>query len=318
MSGRRRPPPFEAGQHLHLVAPSGPVDVQRFEKGRARLVHSLERAGLAPQLRPAASLFARRGYFAGEDRARISDLRAAFGDPEPGVVWAARGGYGLTRILAQLDPKLFARARKCIVGFSDITALLSWAYTAADLCSLHGPVVTQISSLHPHDLDATLEWLRGEVPPPLEAEDGGVVHGGAVEGPLIPANLEVLRSLVGTPFFPDLDKKILALEEVGEQPYRIDRALTQLIAAGALRGVAGVVVGQLTGCDDPRRKEDGDRPTAEEVFTERLGRLGIPLFTGAPFGHEPDRNYPLPFGARVRLDADNATLIFLEPLCVAP
>lgn len=314
----RRPPPLRDGHAVHIVAPSGPVDAKRFERGRARLAHALGRAGHQLQWHAAEHLFAREGYFAGPDGDRVADLRAAFEDPSGGVIWAARGGYGLTRILDKLDPKLFARHPKTIVGFSDITALLAWAQSTADMAALHAPVVTQLSSLHPHDLDATLEWLNGEVPAPLEAtEDVSVVHGGTVEGPMFAANLEVLRSLIGTPYFPDLDKRVLALEEVGEQPYRIDRALTQLIRSGSLRGVAGIVVGQLLGCEDPRARDESGRPTAREVFTERLGHLGVPLFTGAPFGHAPARNFPLPIGARVRLDADNATLIFLEPLCVA-
>jgi len=184
------------------------------------------------------------------------------------------------------------------------------------LCGLHAPVLGQLSTVHPGDLEATVDWLCGEVPPPLEADAPGVsvLRGGVVEGPLIAANLEVLRSLVGTPFMPDLSGCVLALEEVGEAPYRIDRGLTQLLGSGALHGVVGVAVGQLEGCEDLR--DEPGRPSAYDVFAERLGRLGVPVIMGLPFGHAAERNFPLPFGPRVRLDADNATLLFLEPLCV--
>jgi muramoyltetrapeptide carboxypeptidase len=247
---------------------------------------------------------------------RIAALHEVFADESAGVIWCARGGYGLTRIIHKLDHKLFARHPKCIVGFSDVTALLCWAYVKADICGLHGPVVTQSAKLHPADLEATHEWLRGDVPAPLDADADAVsvINGGVVEGPLIAANLEVLRSLIGTPFMPDFSGAILAIEEIGEAPYRIDRSLTQLITSGSLRGIAGVVVGQLMGCDDP--DPSAGRPTAAQVIGERLTRLGVPVFTGAPFGHGSQRNFPLPVGARVRMDADNATLLFLEPLCV--
>jgi muramoyltetrapeptide carboxypeptidase len=310
MSGKRRPVALTPGAGIHVLSPSGPVDPKRFERGRARLAHLFDQQAWSAS----ESLFARSGYFAGDDAIRIRALHEAFSD-DSSVIWCARGGYGLTRIINKLDAKLLSRKPKCIVGFSDVTALLAWAYARADICGLHGPVVTQSGTVHPADLEATKEWLVGEVPAPLEAESDAVsvINGGSVEGPLFAANLEVLRSLIGTPFLPDLRGHILAIEEVGEAPYRIDRSLTQLIASGALRGVAGVVVGQLTACDDP--KGEGDRPSAAQVVVERLTRLGVPVFTGAPFGHASARNFPLPIGARVRLDADNATLLFLEPLC---
>ena len=311
MSGKRRPAALTPGAGIHVLSPSGPVDPKPFERGRARLAHLFDEQSWSAS----EALFARSGYFAGDDATRIRALHDAFADRDSAVIWCARGGYGLTRIISKLDAKLLARHPKCIVGFSDVTALLAWAYSQADLCGLHAPVVTQSGTVHPADLEATREWLQGDVPAPLEAESDAVsvINGGTVEGPLFAANLEVLRSLIGTPFLPDLRGHILAIEEVGEAPYRIDRSLTQLIASGALRGVVGVVVGQLTACDDP--KGEGDRPGAPQVVIERLTRLGVPVFTGAPFGHASDRNFPLPIGARVRMDADNATLLFLEPLC---
>jgi muramoyltetrapeptide carboxypeptidase len=139
-----------------------------------------------------------------------------------------------------------------------------------------------------------------------------VLHGGTVEGPLIAANLEVLRSLVGTRWFPSLAGTILALEEIAERPYRIDRALTHLLQSGALRGVRGVIIGQLTGCEEPADGNLG--PPAGAVVLERLATLGVPVVTGFPFGHDAQRNAALPFGTMARLDADQCTLEFLEPV----
>jgi muramoyltetrapeptide carboxypeptidase len=157
-----------------------------------------------------------------------------------------------------------------------------------------------------------VDLLRGEVPMPLSAEEGTVIVGGTVEGTLVAGNLEVLRSLVGTRAMPPLAGAILAFEEIGERPYRIDRALTHLLSCGALRGVRGVAVGQLVGCEEP---PDGNLgPTAVQVVVERLATLGVPVVTGFPFGHDPSHNAALPFGTRVRLLADSCTLEFLEPV----
>ncbi len=301
-------PALLRGAAIHVVAPSGPVPTDRVGRGIA----VLERAGFVVQR--SANLGARDGYFAGDDAARLSALHDALAG-DSAAIWCARGGYGLTRLLARLDPAMLRDRPRPVLGFSDVTALLSWAWTHASVRSLHAPVVTQLGELPPEDVEATLDWLRGEVPAPLEADPVGatVVAGGTVEGPLLAGNVEVLRSLVGTGHLPSLEGAILAIEEVGERPYRLDRALTHLLDGGALRGLRGVIVGQLHGCVEP--EHGGSQGwSAEEVVADRLGRLGVPVVTGFPFGHARSRNAPLPVGARVRLRADDALLEFLEPV----
>lgn len=270
----------------------------------------------APTL--AANLGERSGYFAGDDERRLAALHAAMRDDEAELIWAARGGYGLTRLLDRLDPGPLRERAKLIVGFSDVTALACWAYVACGRRSLHGPVVAQLAELPPDDVERVFGMIEGEVPEPLVAEhDALVLHGGRVEGPMIVGNLEVLRALIGTPFMPSLQGAILAIEEVGERPYRIDRALTQLLSSGSLRGVRGVAVGQLHACVEP---EGGGSQgwTAREVIEDRLGRLGVPLVIGLPFGHEPTRNAALGFGVLARLDASLGSLEQLEPLVGTP
>ena len=305
--GAVAPPAVRSGDRIHVVAPSGPVAAERFSRGHAILRRSLDAHWvLAPNLHEQV------GYFAGPDAERLSTLHRAFGDPDASAILCARGGYGATRLLAALDPERFREHPKTLVGFSDVTALLCWAYVRAGMRSIHGPVVTQISTLDPEDVERLVDLLRGEVPMPLVAAEGTSIHGGRVEGPLLGGNLEVLRSLVGTRYMPSLQGAVLVLEEVTERPYRIDRALTHLLSAGALRGVRGVAVGQLTRCEEP---DDGHvGPTAEQVVVERLETLGVPVVTGFAFGHDPHRNAALPFGARVRLDADACSLEFLEPV----
>lgn len=301
------PPALRPGTRVHVVAPSGPVDAPRLDKG----LRALRRALGEDTLELADNLLEADGYFAGSDEVRANSLHTAFADPNPGVLWCARGGYGLTRLLGRLDPARLRRNPKVIVGFSDVTALLSWAWVAASVATIHGPVLTQLGGLHPGDTEHLFDLLRGEVPPPIVASEGSALHGGAVEGRLVAGNLEVLRSLVGTRFFPPMRGNILAIEEINEAPYRIDRALTHLLSSGSLRGIRGVAVGQLSMCERPK---PGVGPSAEDVVLERLGTLGIPVVTGFDFGHDSGRNVALPFGTRVRLRADDCTLELLEPV----
>jgi len=133
---------------------------------------------------------------------------------------------------------------------------------------------------------------------------------GRVQGPLIGGNLEVFSRLLGTPFLPDLSGAILFIEDLGERPYRVDRLITHLDAAGVFSAVSGVVVGDFSACVEPEATRS-QSPTIDEVLDERLGRLAIPVAIGAPFGHG-GRNVALPYGAMVELDTRFGTLTALE------
>lgn len=285
-----------------MIAPSGPVPAQRLAKSVAALRRR------APQIQISAQSAQREGYFAGSDEVRLEALRQVLEDPRPRTLWAARGGYGLTRLLSRLPKDLEHPPR--VIGFSDISALLCAMHCRYGLRSVHGPVLVQWAELGPEDQERAWSLLCGEIPPPLEALAGPALFGGQVEGPLIASNLEVLRSLVGTPDLPDLRGCILALEDVGERPYRLDRALTQLLSSGALKGVKGIALGTFHACEAPRE----DEPDAQSVVLERLATLGVPLLGGFPFGHVPGQNAALPFGARVRLHVDQGVLEMLEPV----
>ena len=307
MTELRRPPAVTAGGRIHVVAPSGPASAEKLARGLKILRRHVDAEFvLAPNVHD------QTGYFAGPDTARLSGLREALADPDATAILCARGGYGATRLLPLLDPELMRARPKLLVGFSDVTALLCWSWMRAGVSGLHGPVLTQVASLSDPDIHTLVDALTGNFLTPIASEEGTCIHGGQVEGRLVAGNLEVLRSLVGTRYFPPLAGTILAIEEVGERPYRIDRALTQLIQSGAFRGVRGVIVGQLLHCHEPDWGTP-DSPTAHDVVVERLEPLGIPVVTGFPFGHDETRNVALPFGARVRLDADSCTLEFLDP-----
>jgi muramoyltetrapeptide carboxypeptidase len=305
------PPRVRRGQTVGIVAPAGPVRPERLRAGLACL-------GEVFTLRVGASVTAPRApgtpsYLAAPDEVRLAELSAMLADPDVRAIILARGGYGLMRILPRLDPGLVARDPKPIVGFSDATALLSWAHHAG-VRGIHGPMIAQLSDLPPEDVAQLVTLLTdprapGERPWRLQAHGRGV-HRGA----LVPANLTLASVLVGTPWALPLTGAIALFEEVGERPYELDRYLTQLALTGALAGTTAAVIGELTRCSDPS-PPSGERDPDDAglaVVLERLAAIGLPIAVGAPIGHGR-RNEPVPFGAACELDLDRGALAILEP-----
>jgi len=289
-----RPAPLDAHARVQLIAPSSPFDELRFEAGFALLSQRY-------QLRRGRSLLARRGYLAGDDAARLSDLTEALRDPDVAAIVPARGGYGATRLLPSLDVAEIGRAAKWLVGFSDVTALHAvWA--RAGLCSIHGPMVCSLPEASPALQTAWYGLLEGGAPAALT--DLTPVRAGRAEGRLFGGNLTVLAALVGTPYLPPLDDVVLVLEDIGERPYRLDRTLTTLEQSGFFRGVRAVVLGQFSDC-----LAGPDGVSAQSVLEERLGALGVPVLADAPVGHVPE-NWPLLFGALAVVDAEAGRVDF--------
>ncbi len=277
--------PLCPGDVVRVVSPSGPVPRDKFERGAARLSRY--------QLRYDQRIFEKFGFLAGSDEARAAELQAALDDDQTRAIFCARGGYGLFRLLPLLNPKKFLGAPKPIVGFSDVTALHAWLWKLG-VPSVHAPVVTQLGSLPDKDVQSLFDLLEGKS---AAIEGLRPISAGVAEGKLLGGNLELLSRLCGTPWACQFKDAILLLEDVGERPYRIDRALTQLELTGALQGVAGVVLGDFVDCDEP----NGKSPTVDDVLHERLSRLGVPIASGAPIGHGT-HNRAVWLGRRARLD----------------
>ncbi|MET0285902.1 MAG: LD-carboxypeptidase [Polyangiales bacterium] len=281
-----RPAPLSPGASLRVVAASSPFERERYVRGLALLRTRYT-------VSEGRSLFAKRGFLAGDDDLRLHDLRDALGSDAHAIV-PPRGGYGATRLLPSLDVDEVSGASKWLVGFSDVTALHAlWA--RAGLCSIHGPMVC---SLPEASVELQRRWfalLEGAPPPPLTELTS--VIGGRAEGRLFGGNLSVLAALIGTPYFPDLTDTVLALEDVGERPYRLDRMLTTMLQAGVLTGVRAVILGRFTRCDP-----GPDGTSADDVLAEQLGSLGVPVVRDAPFGHVHE-NTPLLLGAHATVDA---------------
>ena len=292
------PPALRRGDAVRVVAPASPFDPEIFDRGIDVLS---KRLGLRPRMR--ADVRARRTYLAGDDPRRLEEWREAVADPEARAIFCARGGYGTMRILAGIDPAPLLERPKLLVGFSDITPLHA-VLNRAGLATVHGPVVTQLGRA-PEDALVHLEaLLSGTAPRPgawdVPAPGAGLVaarsiRSGRATGPLLGGSLALLSHLQGTPFAPQLDGAILFVEDVGEKPYRIDRYLTHLRLSGALDRLAGIAVGQLTGCDD-------GGVLGADVVREAALSLGVPAIEGLPAGHE-DANFALPLGARATLVA---------------
>lgn len=289
------------GAGVAVVAPAGPVEPELFAAGLAVLATRYQVVrGYEPGRRRAAPL----AYLAADDGERARAINEALQDSAVGAIFCARGGYGAMRLLERLDSASLARRRIPLVGFSDCTALHAWA-AGLGVPSVHGPVVTQLATLPPDDVQALFALLEGKLPRLTGLQQ--LVRGQA-SGPLRGGNLQLLAHLCGTPYLPELRGCILLLEEVSEAPYRLDRLLTHLRLCGVFERVAGIVVGTLQGCDAAQ----GQPPVpvaALEVVGERLGGLNIPVVTGAPVGHGA-RNLALPLGLDATLDADAGVLSF--------
>jgi muramoyltetrapeptide carboxypeptidase len=290
-----KPPPLRLGDTVRVVAPSGPFGADAFEAGLA-----LIRQRYQPLFEPEIASSWR--YLAGQDSRRIAELSSALADSRSRATFCARGGYGAMRLLPSL--KLADAHLAPLVGFSDITAL-HLALQAHRRVSIHGPVLTQLSRQPLHVIERLFRLLESPEPPPPLTGSASFVPGSA-EGPLMGGNLALVAGLVGTPFMPDLSGAILLLEDIGERPYRIDRMFTQLRLAGVFQRVRGLVLGDFTGCEE---KDTGY--SSADVLRSLVEEIGLPCAAGFPIGHG-EVNQPVALGTRVRLDASEAHLTFLE------
>jgi muramoyltetrapeptide carboxypeptidase len=240
----------------------------------------------------------RCGYLAGSDAERREQLRWAIADPACRGVLCVRGGYGGARLLESWQWQM--PEPKWLVGFSDITSLL-WSLSQEGIAGIHGPLLTTLAAEPDWSVQRLFNLVAGQPLPPLQ---GTGWRGGTVQGLLLPANLTVATHLLHTPAQPELDGVILALEDVTEAPYRIDRMLTHWRMGGALAKVRGIALGRFSQCDPPAHIPSF---TVTEVLRDRLLDLGIPVVAELPFGHD-GANAALPVGQRAELNGARGTL----------
>ncbi|HYI53827.1 MAG TPA: DUF4031 domain-containing protein [Microlunatus sp.] len=293
--GRVWPRPLVPGDLVAVTAPSGPVAADRLAPG----VALLESWGLRVRLQPRVlGAYQPLTYLASDDHGRVDDFTTAWTDPSVTAVWAARGGYGAQRMVDLVDWSALREAgRKWLVGFSDITALHSRLGRDLDQVTVHGPVLGSAGQLGDEESVAALRALIMETPAvgtPLVQGRSAVP--GVGQGRLVGGNLSLIAADVGVEPPPEVSA-VAVFEDVGEDGYRIDRMLTQLLRSRWFDQVTGVVVGEFSPIAGASPSSSG---LAAAVIADRLERLRIPVITDVAVGHGT-RNLALPLGAAVTL-----------------
>jgi muramoyltetrapeptide carboxypeptidase len=278
-----------------VVAPAGPAPEELLRRG----VRLLESWGLDVSLgEHVLARDARLGYLAGPDADRAADLHRAWADPAIEAVFCARGGYGCLRLLDLLDRHALAAPDPAplLVGSSDATALHAAVGTRTGAPTLFAPMIATEALL---DDAVAAEHLRRMLFAPQRVHSLGRGHDplvpGEARGVLAGGNLSLLD-----PSAPPPDGAIVLLEDVTEEPYRLDHLLTRLLRSGWFTGVAGIALGSWTGC--------GPLSQVRAVLADRLGGLGVPVAWELGFGHCPEA-LSVPLGVPATVDADGGRLV---------
>ncbi len=306
----QKPPALRPGDRVAIVAPASAFKREEFDRGLAEI----RRLGFEPVYDDA--VFERKRYLAGSAETRARALRAAWCDPTVAAIIGVRGGYGSAQVLPLLDVGEIVRNPKPFIGYSDLTALLTFLTVQCRTVAFHGPMLAGRLSRGADGYDeATFlhALTRAEPMGAIRTPGLDTIRPGEATGPLYGGTITQLLASFGTPFtFDPPQGCILFLEEVSERPYRLDRMLTQLAQSGTLNKAAGIVVGELPGCDEP-----GGEPTARAVIADLLSEFHGPVIVGLPSGHAIGPALTLPLGVRCRVIAgDEAALIVEESAVV--
>jgi len=297
----RRPRRLRGGDRVVVVAPSGPVDPGRLERGCTAL------RSLGLDVVPGRHVFERDRYLAGTDADRAADLQEAWCAGDTAAVVCARGGYGAARVVDLLDwDAMRSMPPRVFVGGSDATALHAAIRSRLGLVTLFGPMPATVLLGETDPEPASLARLGDALLRPERAmtvhAGGRAVVPGVSSGVTVGGTLSLLATTAGTRDWVPAGGGVALLEDVGEDPYRVDRLLTHLLRAGWFDAVRGIGLGSFVDCG----------PDVEKVLAERLAPLGVPILAGLPFGHGPVQ-LTLPLGVPARLDADAGTLTLAQP-----
>jgi muramoyltetrapeptide carboxypeptidase len=307
-----KPKRLSKGDTVGIIAPASGIDEADFNKALQNM------ADLGFKTKVGKYVKAVNGFLAGTDKERLHDIHQAFADKTIDAVWCIRGGYGVSRILPQIDYNLIRKNPKILVGYSDITALHTAIYQNCNLVTFHGPVAASTFSEYSKNHVVNV-LMNPETPYKIELSPDNiakesslykteVIRQGKCRGKLIGGNLSLLTALAGTPFaLKNTKGKLLFIEDVGEKPYRLDRMLVQLKQSVNLRELAGIALGVFSECEPP----DDKSQTVIDVVKDHLADLKIPVIYGLSFGHIRDQ-FTLPIGVEAELDTENKTMTFLD------
>ncbi len=298
--------PIHAGAGVSVVSPASFAIPDRVDQG----VERLRSLGYQPRLGANTQT---RGplFFAGSPQQRLEDFHAAFADPETAFVAAVRGGYGSNYLLDAIDLSLIEHHPKPLFGYSDMTGLQLHLLDQLGLPAFHGPMVAADFYLEDGvHLESLQSALSGRPYSVGETEGLRTLKPGTATGTLYGGCLSILVSLIGTPWEPATENKLLFIEDVGAKPYQIDRMLWQMRQAGKLNGVRGIVFGEMLDCTSP-----GAPPNLlDDTILSALDGLDVPIAIGLRSGHVSRQNVTLIFGIEAELQAtDEAQLTLFEP-----
>lgn len=307
------PNPIKKGDTVGLISPSA-ATADRMQFTFAK--EALEALGFKVKL--GESLKNRRGHLAGTDQERADDLNAMFADSEIKAVICIRGGSGASRTLQLIDYKSIRKNPKPLLGYSDITALHCAIQSQTGLISFHGPNgsgswnsfnVAQFEQLffEKSKVHFQNELIKGD-DLVIKSNRIQTLKSGTAEGKILGGNLTVLTALSGSPYYPDFKDAILFIEDIGEDPYRIDRMMSTLKLNGTLDKIKGFIFGQ---CSDCEPGGGYGSLTVDQVLDDYVLPLSIPAYSGAMIGHVP-KQFIVPVGAKVRMDADAGSFTLLE------
>jgi muramoyltetrapeptide carboxypeptidase len=288
-----KPPALRPGDSVGIVAPASNVKRADLEAG----CEALRRAGYRPVY--SASIFEKDLYFAGSVERRARELEDMFVRDDVRAIVCARGGYGANYLLTELDIEIIKAHPKILVGYSDITTLLTYFLDVAGLIIFHGPMAAKDWS-HENGVDLP-SWqaaVSGSIPWDVALGTGasGLVDGEA-QGILYGGCLSILVASLGTPYEIKTEGTILFLEDLAAKPFQIDRMLMQLKLGGHLDAVRGIVFGEMLDCVQAANQDY----TLQEVVTRIVGDLRVPVAFGVKSGHVTSSNITLPFGVRAKL-----------------
>ncbi|RLD24875.1 MAG: LD-carboxypeptidase [Bacteroidetes bacterium] len=292
------------GDKIAIVSPSGRLQ----ENSLDAAIKILTSWGLQVVL--GKHVYDTNNYFAGQDSHRIADLQEAFDEPSIAAVLCARGGYGVTRIMEKIELNSIKKTPKWVIGYSDITAL-HLRLENQGIAGIHGPMGTSFSDGKAHSAIESLRDLLFNKTSKISAMEPGVTPG-LITAPITGGNLSLIVDSLGTPDEIDTQNKILFIEEIAEKTYKIDRMFQQLLRAGKLDKLAGLIIGHFSEIDE------GSTPFGEswkEVITNIAQNYSYPLSFGFNIGHEP-ANYPVVIGGQYQLNVgpDMSTLEWIAPV----
>lgn len=303
------PSGLKRGDTIGVVAPAGIVDRTSLRRG----VQTLQQMGFRVKL--GAHVLARSAFFAGDHRARLADLNSMIRDESVQAIFCARGGYGSVYLIHGLDYKTLQRRPKIVMGASDLTVLLNHVYSKTGLITFHGPMVAtnfsqSMAAIHLDSFYRLLMRERGRRTGrwAILLHARGVLNRGIAHGRLVGGCLSLLVSTLGTPYEIDTEGSILFIEDVNEPPFRLDRMLRQMLDAGKLGRVQGLIFGDMLNCIDPMYSG----VKARQIIEKLLSDFKHPLIMGLSSGHTRHPLVTLPVGARVSLDTRSHPQLIIE------